>query len=82
MVRINMTSSAGVGSSGASYAFRVHEFASIRGGGVNDCVNIGEEFNPLLEKDKMGRLNPYADPTRGRINDITLSTAGSLTDEV
>jgi len=34
-----------------------------------DCADVGEEFNPMTEKDKYGRANPFQDPKRGRIDD-------------
>ena len=35
----------------------------------------GDEFNPLAERDRLNRLNPYQDPKRGRISEVT-SSAG------
>ena len=39
-----------------------------------DCANTGPEFNPLAEF-IYGQPNPYADPTRGTINDVTIVAA-------
>ena len=35
------------------------------------------EFNPLEEKDKMGNVVMYQDPSRGRLNGFTTDAAGS-----
>lgn len=41
------------------------------GGDATDCELGGDEFNPLFETDKYGNPNPYQDPSRGTIADIT-----------
>ena len=35
----------------------------------------GDEFNPLAERDRLNRLNPYQDPKRGRITEVTSTAA-------
>ena len=45
---------------------------------MNDCANVGGVFNPLAEKDSMGRPNPYQDPSRGTIPDITMNSDGNF----
>lgn len=54
---------------GNIYDFTVHEFGEIGNDtDGNACGNVGEEFNPLMEK--IYKVpNPYADPSRGAIND-------------
>ena len=34
----------------------------------------GPEFNPLTERNKYGQLNPFQDPTRGRIDSCILDS--------
>jgi len=79
MVRINLDANT---SAADTHAFLIHEFGSIKVSGNTDCADLGKEFNPLLEKDKMNRFNPYQDPTRGRIADVTLDATGDLVDFV
>ena len=57
------------GLDGNIYEFTVHEFGEIGDDADgNACANVGEEFNPLMEK--IYKVpNPYADPSRGAIND-------------
>jgi hypothetical protein len=62
--------------------FSIREYGRIEGGTVSTavavvtnstgCFNVGPEFNPLSETDKMGRANPYQDITRGRLSDYAL----------
>ena len=40
------------------------------------CRNMGNQFRPLKEVDKYGRVNPFQDPTRGVISSIA---AGNTT---
>ena len=63
MARISLT----MGSTNANqrYAFRITEY-----GRTSNCLLMGNEFNPLQEKDYLNRVNPYQDPTRGRINKV------------
>lgn len=79
MVRINLDGTAVTAN--RDFAFLVHEFGLLREG-ANDCADLGDEFNPLLEKDKMNRFNPFQDPTRGRIGDITTDANGAVSDLV
>ena len=62
-----------------SYEFRIMEYANLRP--INSttlgtrtstytnyaCGNMGNQFRPLKEVDKYGRVNPFQDPTRGVI---------------
>uniref|UniRef100_A0A7S3MR79 Superoxide dismutase copper/zinc binding domain-containing protein n=2 Tax=Choreotrichia TaxID=141411 RepID=A0A7S3MR79_9SPIT len=75
MVRINLDGTDNTKDRG--FAFKVQEFGLLRGEN-GDCVDLGDEFNPLLEKDKMNRFNPFQDPTRGRIGDITTDGDGKV----
>ena len=59
-----------------NYALRVFEYAAL------DCESLGDEFNPLQEKDSLGRLNPYQDQTRGRMADVATDDNGDVTDAV
>lgn len=38
---------------------------------------MGNEWRPLGEKDKYGRVNPFQDPQRGRIQIITTTTTNT-----
>jgi hypothetical protein len=46
------------------------------------CATAGtaDEYNPLTEKDKYGRANPYQDPSRGRLVDLVVTSAGANTE--
>ena len=59
-------------SADTTYAIRVTENGTV----ANGCINVGDEYNPLAEKDSLGRVNPYADPTRGRIANFTTDGSG------
>ena len=59
-----------------TYAFRVREY----GLKTNNCADQGDEYNPLLEKDALDRINPYQDTTRGRIDNVTTNATGGVTD--
>lgn len=37
----------------------------------DDCDATGDEFWPLMEKDYYGNVNPYQDPSRGRIENFS-----------
>ena len=41
-------------------------------------MDTGAEFNPLTEISKYGTLNPFQDPSRGRIADLTTDAAGEV----
>ena len=56
---------------GEVWSFDVMKFGNV--GGV-DCAATGPEFNPLAEF-IYGQPNPYADPSRGTINDVTVAAA-------
>lgn len=75
MVRTNLTATANT-----TYAFRIREY----GLKTNGCADQGDEYNPLLEKDALNRVNPYQDTTRGRIENVTTNTGlnntGTVTD--
>ena len=62
----------------AVYALRVNEY----GRDENACADVGDEYNPLTEKDKLDRPNPYQDPTRGRLANVTVDASGVATDLV
>ena len=50
------------------YDFTLHQFGEIGDDADgNACGNVGDEFNPLMEK-LYGVPNPYADPSRGAID--------------
>ena len=54
------------------YSFTVNEFGEIgNDADGNICGNVGEEFNPLMEK-LYNVPNPYADPSRGAIDNQTI----------
>jgi hypothetical protein len=62
----------------STIALRVNEL----GDTSNSCGSIGDEYNPLTEKDKLGRANPYQDPTRGRFTNVTVDAAGAVIDSM
>ena len=41
-------------------------------------MDTGSEFNPLEEISKYGTRNPFQDPSRGRIADLTTDATGSV----
>lgn len=43
---------------------------------------MGDEYNPLQEKDYLNRVNPYQDPTRGRLEKVTVDGSGNITDSI
>ena len=43
---------------------------------------MGDEYNPLQEKDYLNRVNPYQDPTRGRLKKVTVDASGNITDSI
>ena len=60
-----------------TYELKLREYGKIqRTGGGGVCEAGGLEFNPLTEVDKYGQVNPYQDPARGRIDDITADDTG------
>ena len=60
-----------------TYELKLFEYGKLqRTGGGGMCEAGGLEFNPLTEVDKNGRVNPYQDPARGRIDDITADDTG------
>ena len=77
MARVTLT-----GTASTKYAFRIREYGIT----TSSCANQGDEYNPLLEKDALNRVNPYQDQTRGRISDVTTAAAtvvggkGTITD--
>ena len=75
MARVNFTGL----TADTTYAIRAHENGTIAAAG---CADIGDEYNPLTEKDKLGRANPYQDPTRGRFTNITTDSTGSIADGI
>ena len=54
---------------GQVWSFTLHKFGNIKG---EECENVGPEFNPLAEF-VYGQPNIYADPSRGTIEDVTIS---------
>ena len=57
-----------------TFSFRINENGVIGNG--QTCDQVGDEFNPLTEVNKYGQVNPYQDPARGRIADITTDANG------
>ena len=45
--------------------------------GNAECANMGNEWRPLGEKDKYGRINPFQDPQRGRIQIVKTQDSGA-----
>ena len=43
------------------------------------CQAAGKEFNPLAEVDENGHYNPYQDPSRGRLDLVTVDAKGQVT---
>ena len=43
-------------------------------------MNAGKEFNPLAEIDENGHQNPYQDPSRGRLDLVTVDPKGGVRD--
>ena len=60
------------------YGFMIHEYGNLG----TACANVGKEFNPLCEKDSLGRPNPYQDPSRGTIENQTTDATGAITDVI
>ena len=58
---------------GQVWTVRIYEYGRLGG---DECTDIGAEFNPLTERNKRGEVNPFQDPSRGRINDITFDSDG------
>ena len=59
------------------YELQLREYGKIqRTGGGGVCEAGGLEFNPLTEVDKHGKVNPFQDPARGRIEHITADENG------
>lgn len=56
---------------GEVWSLDVMKFGNISG---VDCAATGPEFNPLAEF-IYGQPNPFADPSRGTINDVTIVAA-------
>ena len=61
----------------AVYALRINEYGR---DAACDAATVGEEFNPLCEKDKLDRPNPYQDPSRGRLANVTADATGVVAD--
>ena len=62
----------------ADYKVFAHKFGVLG----ESCEYIGPDYNPLFEVDSWGRPNPYQDPSRGRIPDITASDLGVVDGEL
>ena len=73
MVRTTLSATANT-----TYAFRIREY----GLKTNNCADQGDEYNPLLEKDALDRINPYQDTTRGRIENVVTNGTGAVTDSL
>ena len=58
---------------GTVLKLRVRKYGNTTG---SECENTGPEFNPLAEF-VYGKPNPYADPKRGRLDDVTIDTTTS-----
>ena len=52
-----------------TWDFTIQKYGNI--GGM-DCAKTGPEFNPLAEF-IYGQPNPFADPTRGSLNSVTIA---------
>jgi hypothetical protein len=63
---------------GQNYEFRVRRFGYTGA----DCLNSGPEFNPLQEVNRYNVPNPYQDPTRGRIVEVTADENGSVVQDM
>ena len=52
---------------------KIHQFGIVSGNVLqisdpdDQCKEVGPEYNPLTEYDADGRINPFQDPKRGRI---------------
>lgn len=57
----------------AEYSLKINTLGRLG----DDCADVGSEFNPLKEV-KKGIANPYQDPARGRIDDITATVDGTF----
>ena len=74
MVRTNFSSL----TADATYGFKFNEY----GRAFNSCANVGPAWNPLSELDSLGRVNPYQDPTRGNIENITADSTGVIDNDI
>ena len=68
MLRGTITGETWTDAVGEVWSFTLHEFGNVGGA---DCENVGSEFNPLSEI-IYGQPNPFADPSRGAIDDVTI----------
>ena len=65
-----------------SYEFRLMEYGQLRKNSTatsgitsQPCGNMGNQFRPLKEVDKYGRVNPFQDPNRGVIPNQSAGTS-------
>ena len=74
---LNDTSSLGPDS---TVYFRINELGRLMSEDDDMCSTgaTGEEFNPLIEKDYYGRVVPYQDPSRGRIESCVIEDTGNV----
>ena len=72
----SLTPMTAAGNTGNILRFTVQQYGDISADdtGMTICANGGDEFNPLAEI-IYGVPNPYADPSRGTIEDQTLTDA-------
>ena len=66
-----------------TYEFRLMEYANLANLSTSTtinyrCGNMGNQFRPLKEVDKYGRVNPFQDPTRGVIPSQAAGTATAV----
>ena len=69
MLKGNISGPQFISGDGQVWSFTLHKFGNIKG---EVCENVGPEFNPLAEF-VYGQPNIYADPSRGTIEDVTIS---------
>ena len=62
-----------------TFQVQIKENGKIGTGTPSECaMDTGSEFNPLEEISKYGTRNPFQDPSRGRIADLTTSATGEV----
>ena len=44
----------------------------------NDCLEVGDEYNPLTEYNDWGFKNPYQDPSRGKFENFSADDTGAI----
>ena len=65
------------------FGFRFNELAkAFTQVGGDNCPDVGDVWNPLTEKDSLGRDLKYQDPSRGNVDSVTTDVDGNVTDVV